>query len=558
MEADDLDPVRSTAQSASPPADPGRSWRPLAVLGVAQFLMVLDSAVMNVSVTQLVEDFDTEVTAIQAVITFYSLVMAAFMITGGKIGDRIGRRTAFRLGLIVYGAGSILTAAAGSVAVLLVGWSILEGVGAAMVLPALAALVGGTYTGTRRVIAYGVLGGAAGAGVAVGPILGGFATTNLSWRWVFVGEAVIVVGLLVLSSWLFEPARTRRPTVDLLSTALSAVGLGLVVLAVLQSTSWGWLEPRESPVEPFGFSLTPFCFLAGVNALWLFAARQRQLERRGRDPLVDLSLLSIRPLRAGLAVFGVQNFALLGVFFTIPLYLQLTQGLDAFETGLRLLPVSLTMLVVALSGPVLLRLASPRTIVRTGLVVVVGAGLLLVSTIGPDLDGLSFALAVGVLGTGMGLLASQLGNIVQSSADDEARSEVGGLQYTAQNLGSALGTAFVGAVLIGTLTTAFITNIEADPALAAQASRDDVATRLHVGLPFVDAEAVAGFLAGTALAPADQRAAVDAYERAQLRGLHVAILAVCGLSLLGLVFTRDLPSRRTQPNQPAQPTDRAP
>ena len=167
-----------------------KKWGPLAILAAAQFLMVLDQAVMNVSISQLVDDLDTSVTAIQIVITLYSLVMAMFMITGGKIGDLVGRRRAFIIGLIIYGFGSALTAVAPSVQVLALGWSVLEGLGAALVLPALAALIAGNYVDRDRSVAYAVIGGVAGAGIAVGPILGGWATTELSWRVVFVGEVV--------------------------------------------------------------------------------------------------------------------------------------------------------------------------------------------------------------------------------------------------------------------------------------------------------------------------------------------------------------------------------
>ena len=174
----------------------------LAVLAAAQFLMVLDQAVMNVSISQLVEDFDTDVTSIQAVITLYSLVMAALMIAGGKLGDIMGRRRAFGIGNVIYGAGSLLTAVSWSVPVLTLGWSVLEGIGAALVLPALAALTARSFEGQQRAFAYGVLGGVAGAGIAVGPILGGWVTTYLSWRVVFAGEVVVVIGILLCLRWL--------------------------------------------------------------------------------------------------------------------------------------------------------------------------------------------------------------------------------------------------------------------------------------------------------------------------------------------------------------------
>src|SRR5262245_57850334 len=201
-------------------------WSPLIVLATAQFLMVLDQSVMNVSISQLVADFDTTVTTIQAVITLYSLVMAALMITGGKLGDLWGRTRVFVIGLIVYGAGSLLTALSWSVPTLALGWSVLEGVGAAMVLPALVALTAGSYTGRARATAYGVLGGVAGAGIAVGPILGGWVTTNLTWRLIFAGEVVLVIAILVATRLLREPRREDRPPpLDWVGSVLSALGL---------------------------------------------------------------------------------------------------------------------------------------------------------------------------------------------------------------------------------------------------------------------------------------------------------------------------------------------
>src|SRR5215213_3686668 len=240
-------------------------WGVLAVLGAAQFLMVLDQAVMNVAISQLVADFDTTVTTIQTVIALYALVMAALMLTGGKLGDLLGRRRAFAIGLVIYACGSALTAASWSVPSLMLGWSVLEGIGAALVLPALVALVAGNFTGKDRAIAYGVLGGVAGAGIAVGPILGGWMTTDYSWRYVFVGEVVVAAAILIGTRVIREPERKGpAPSLDWVGGILSASGLALIVIGVLQASNWGWLFPLNSPVEPFGFSLTPFVIAAGA------------------------------------------------------------------------------------------------------------------------------------------------------------------------------------------------------------------------------------------------------------------------------------------------------
>ena len=410
-------------------------WSVLIVLAVAQFLMVLDQAVMNVAISQLVADFDTTVTTIQTVIALYALVMAALMVTGAKLGDVWGRKKVFAIGLVIYASGSALTAASWSVPTLMLGWSVLEGIGAAMVLPALVALVAGNYAGPQRAIAFGVLGGVAGAGIAVGPILGGWATTELSWRVVFVGEVVVAALILFGTRYLREPEREGSPPrLDWVGSVLAALGMATVVIGVLQASNWGWLRPLNSPAEPFGFSLTPFVIAAGLLVLAGFRAWERRREQQGSDPLIHFRLLEIIRFRGALSMLLAQNLILMGVFFTVPLYLQVVQGLDALETGVRMLPASVGLFIAALGGSALSSRFAPRPLVRAGLVVTFLSTLMLLGVIEPELDNASFLLAMGVLGIGMGLVISQLGNVAQSSVTDGDRSEAGGLQNTAQQL----------------------------------------------------------------------------------------------------------------------------
>ncbi len=433
-------------------------WALVALAG-AQFIMVLDQSVMNVSISQLVADFNTTVTTIQTVITLYCLVMAMLMLAGGKIGDIIGRRRAFVIGLVIYASGSALTALAPNVAVLALGWSILEGVGAALVLPAMAALIAGNFEGKDRKVAYAVIGGVAGAGIAVGPIVGGWATTVLSWRVVFVGEVLIVLGILAMVRFVGDALRSGpKPRLDVVGTILSAAGFGTIVLGVLESSTWGVVRPNDAPFEIFGLSPTLFVIAGGGALLWAFVAWQRRRERMNTDPLVHLDLLKIPPLRSGLAGLFAQNLILMGIFFTVPLYLQLVLGLDALETGIKMLPVSITMFVTAAVGSRLSARYPVRTITRAGLMIVGLACLALLGTIEPELNGLGFATSMAVLGVGMGLIASQLGLVVQSSVDASGRGEAGGLQYTGQQLGSSLGVALIGAIVLAGLTSTFISD----------------------------------------------------------------------------------------------------
>lgn len=514
----------------------------LVALAIAQFVMVLDQSVMNVSISQLVVDFDTTVPTIQAVITLYCLVMAMLMLTGGKVGDIIGRRRAFRIGLVIYAVGSLTTALAPTVGILALGWSLLEGIGAALVLPALAALIAGNFEGAQRKAAYAVIGGVAGAGIAVGPILGGWATTELTWRVVFAGEVVLVAIILALSPKLDDALLDGpAPRLDVVGSVLSAAGIGAVVLGILQSSTWGLIAPKDSPVEPLGFSLAVFVIVGGVLALWAFVAWSRHRDSIGRDPLVHLRLFSVLPLRSGLVGLFTQNLVLMGVFFVVPLYLQLVIGLDALETGIRMLPISIAMFAFSAIGSRLSARVSVRTLVRCGLVVSIVAIVVLVATVDPTLNDAGFAVAMAILGVGMGLIVSQLGNVVQSSVDASGRGEAGGLQYTGQQLGSSVGVALIGAIVLAGLTNVFVQHIEADTRIAP-AVAEQVSVAAGDGVDFVASDDIAAAAEHAGVDDRSAAAIVDDYEKAQLRALKTGLLVTGLLALASLMATRDLPS----------------
>jgi MFS family permease len=469
------------------------------------------------------------------------LTMAMLMLTGGKIGDIIGRRRAFVIGLIIYASGSALTAASGSVATLALGWSILEGIGAALVMPALVALIAGNFEGRERKAAYAVIGGVAGAGIAVGPILGGWATTELTWRVVFVGEVVLCLVILALTPRVRDAVRSGpAPRLDLIGAILSAAGLGAVVLGVLQSSSWGWVQPKDSPIEPFGFSLTPFVIAAGGLLLWAFVAWQRRRERAGSDPLVHLDLLKVLPLRSGLIGLFSQNLILMGVFFTVPLYLQLVIGLDALETGIKMLPVSITMFITSAAGSRLSTRFEVRTIVRAGLGITGIAAVALIATVKPDLGDAQFAISMAILGVGMGLIASQLGNVVQSSVSASGRGEAGGLQYTGQQLGSSLGVALIGGIVLAGLTSTFVANIQSNPDISDQVAAQ-VSVAAGSGVEFVSTEQVEAGMREAGLDETSIQGIVSDYEAAQLQSLRTGLLAAAFLAFASLAFTGNLP-----------------
>ncbi len=343
-------------------ASAGAAGLILMTLCAGQFLMMLDSSVMNVSIATVAKDVGTTVTGIQTAITLYTLVMAAFMITGGKIGQIIGRKRAFAIGCVIYGCGSLTTALAPNLTVLLIGWSCLEGLGAALILPAIVALVASNFDRAERPRAYGLVTAAAAIAVAVGPIVGGLFTTYLSWRYVFAGEVVLVVAILVLARRIEAGEPERKVQLDLVGTALSALGLGLIVFGILRSGTWGLVKARPDAPEWIGLSPVVWLMLGGAAVLALFLWWENRLVEREGEPLVDPAILRVSVLRAGLTSFFFQYFLQGGMFFAMPLFLSIALGLSAIETGVRLLPLSFTLIIAAAGIPKLL----PRRLAAAG------------------------------------------------------------------------------------------------------------------------------------------------------------------------------------------------
>jgi MFS family permease len=518
----------------------------LALLGAAQFVMVLDTTVMNVSITQVVHDLHTTVESVQAAITLYALVMAALMLSGAKLGDIWGRRRAFQVGLAVYGIGSLTTALSGGIAALLVGWSLIEGLGAVLVIPAIAALVATNFKGSERAVAYATLGGITGAAVAAGPLIGGFVTTALSWRLVFAAETVTVLALLPFCRRLGDAPAQPELRFDRLGAALSALGLGLVVFGILQSSKWGLFTPRAAPeiagtkITPLGFSLVPFLIAAGAIVLGVFARVERRVADAGGTPLLAPDLLRIPQLRAGASMLVAQQLIIAGTFFVLPLYLQLVLGKDALQTGVAVLPVSVTMILGALAGPRLAQRGSPRRVVQVGLVLLCAGLLGLQAAIDPTLSGWQWGLAIAGFGAGMGLVVSQLGNLIMSAVGPERVSESGGVQGAAQNLGASLGTALIGAVLLTGLLSGFQTRVRENPTLTP-AAQQQALTATDEGIAMTSPAAVGKAAHAAGLSDADTAAVVDSYSHAQLDALKNALLCASFFALVSLWFARRLP-----------------
>jgi MFS family permease len=522
----------------------------LLTLAAGQFLMTLDSSVMNVSIATVAKDVGTTVTGIQGAITAYTLVMAALMITGAKVGSIIGRKRAFTIGCVIYGCGSLTTSLATNLPVLLVGWSFLEGVGAALIMPAIVALVAGNFETARRPAAYGLVAAAGAVAVAVGPLIGGFATTYFSWRWVFAGEVVVVLVILVLARRIADAPADERPKLDLFGATLSALGLGLLVFGVLRSGEWGWIQPSPDGPSWAGVSPTVWLVLAGLMVIWLFFRWEAFQEGRGREPLIRPDMLRNRQLGGGLTMFFFQYLVQAGFFFVVPLYLSVCLGLSALATGARLLPLSITLLAAALGIPRLLPHVSPRLVVRSGLLLLLAGTVVLLALLDVDSGPEVVFVPMLLIGLGIGALASQLGAVTVSAVPDEQSPEVGGVQNTMTNLGASLGTALAGSILIATLTSAFITNIEQSSAIPSRV-KSEARVELAGGVPFVSDADLEAALDEANVNRRASDAAVDAYREARIDGLTSSLAILALLALVALFPAGRIPS--TQPGS-ALPT----
>jgi MFS family permease len=543
----------STSESGSP-AQAGVGIV-LLTLAAGQFLMTLDTSVMNVAIATVAEDVGTDVTGIQTAITLYTLVMATLMITGGKVGALIGRKRAFAIGCVIYGAGSFTTAISPSLPVLLIGWSLLEGVGAALILPAIVALVAANFGPEGRPRAYGLVMAAGAVAVAVGPLIGGLFTTYLSWRLVFAGEVLIVLAILALTRRIEDEPPGKRPRIDLLGVVLSAAGLGLAVFGVLRSSVWGWVAPKPDAPELFGVSAVVWLILGGLFLIWLFYEWESRLERRGDEPLVRPSMLQNVQLGGGLRMFFFQYFVQSGVFFVVPLFLSVSLGLSAIDTGVRLLPLSITLLLAAAGIPRFRPNANPRRVVQVALVAMFAGTVVLLAAIDEDASAEIVTLPLLLLGFGIGALASQLGAVTVSAVPDEQSPEVGGLQNTATNIGASLGTALAGSVLIASLTTTLVAGIQENPAVPPDV-RQQADVRLSSGVPFLSDDDLESALDEAGVTGETASAIVDENASARLRALRAALTVIAIVAALALFFAGTIPTR--QPGAQAADSERGP
>jgi MFS family permease len=412
----------------------------LVPLALAQFICSFAGSNMNVMINDISADLDTTVHGVQIAITIFLLVMAALMIPGGKLTDRYGRVRLFRLGLVVYGVGAVLSAAAPGLGVLILGNSILEGVGTAMLIPPVYILTTLLFTGvTSRARAFGMISAMGGVGSAAGPLIGGLITTAISWRAAFVFQALVIIAIVWLSRRLDDPlpAEPTRPF-DILGAVLSAVGLVLVVMGILAADNNVWLMIA--------------LMVAGALVLVWFFYSVRAKERSGKEPLLSTALFRNRTSNLGLITQNIQWLVLLGASFTVAAYLQVVRGYDAIQTGVIFTAATVGILASSLGAERFAKRHAQRTLIIAGfLVTIAGVGVLIAMVSGSP-SAWAFAPGLLLIGLGIGTMLTPSVNVVQSSFGEQLQGEISGLSRCISNLGSSLGTAIAGTILVAGLS----------------------------------------------------------------------------------------------------------
>ena len=429
-------------------------------LALGQFICSYAATNMNVAINNIATDLGVTVIEIQTAITLFTLVMAALMIPGSKLTDIWGRKFCLMLGLTVYGIGGLAAALAPTIGVLTGGYSILEGIGSALLIPPIYILITVSFPDLpSRAKAFGVISGAGGIGAAAGPLIGGIITSTISWRASFLLQVLVVATIIVLSRRIADPGiQGARPQFDLEGSVLSAAGLFFVVLGVLQSRTYGWFAARQNftignrVVIPQG-GISPVWLFVAIGALILiwFFRHIRSYERAGKEPLLAPRLFRNRTSNLGLITQNMQWLIMQGSFFVISVFLQTVRHYSAIETGLMLTPATIGILLAsALAGRMAQRRLQKRLIAGGFALAIVGIILLLLLSNATS-SILTFIPGLLIFGIGVGVMLTASVNVVQSSFPDKDQGEISGLSRSVSNLGSSLGTAFVGSVLVSDL-----------------------------------------------------------------------------------------------------------
>lgn len=531
-----------------------KKWSVLIILCMAMFIIVIDTTIMNVSISALAKDLNTNVSGIQAAIAIYALVMAGFMLIGGKLADIIGMKRIFLIGVAIFGIGTFLASIAESLAVLIIGWSIIEGLGSALMMPNIQTLLRGAYKDRERALSYGIISAVGAVGTAVGPIVGGFLTTYFSWRWAFRLEVIIVIAVLLLSGFLNKDLlRKKIPKFDYIGALVSISCWSSIVLGVLMGQKYGFWLPKQPFVigsfelTPFGLSISPTMVGIGIILALLLFRWENRLEKKGGDGLFKPSLFKIPGLISGLVVRFTQLGVTAAFLFTYPLLLQLSFNYSAVETGVALAPFSIMLLIAAIVGAKLSARFSAKRIIQAGLLISIVSLLILAGTIKPGIS--PSDLSSGALfGVGIGLIASQLLNLILSSVEDKDTPEITGLNGTFEQLGNSIGVALVGTIMLVTLSSGLQQSVTKSKIIPAN-HKATVAENAEEGIELVSdiqlKQAIDEASVNDVTIDKNIGAEItDIYTTERTQAFKASIVFLAFIALLSLMFTTGLSDRK--------------
>ncbi|MEA4957589.1 putative multidrug resistance protein MdtD [bioreactor metagenome] len=412
-------------------------WGPAIVACMAIFIIVLDMSAMNVAITNLVTDLDTTLTTIQAIIAMYALIIASFMLIGSKIQDIIGRKKSFLLGISIYGVGTLIASLSVNAGMLLIGWAILEGIGAALMLPATTTIIGVSYEGKDKIKAFGIWGGIAAMGSAVGPIFGGFFTNFVSWRMIF-GSEFIVVLIIIFYSYYIKDSKSilKWKEFDYVGAILSVISLIIIVMGLLIFN------------DPTKWDIIPGVLFIGIALFVIFLYWEKRRIRSNKKPLSDIALLKNRTFSIGIVASVFGQIPLAGYLFIMPVFLQQVTHIDAFMTGVILLPSSIAVMILSLMGVKMTEYIPAKYVVCLGFLISALGTFILGGKFSATMNPYSVIPATIIFGAGVGMILSQLTNYVMSAVDKSKGSDAAGLLNTFKNLGYSMGTALIGVLLI--------------------------------------------------------------------------------------------------------------
>lgn len=452
--------MMTNSADPAPPAPAAAPQGVLLPLALAQFICSYAASNMNVAISNIATDLGTTVSGVQTTIAVFTLTMAALMIPGSKLTDILGRTYLFRRGLLVYGVGALVAAAAPGIGILILGYSLLEGIGTALLIPPVYILATVFFPDlTSRARAFGAISAAGGIGAAAGPLVGGIITTAISWRAAFVVQALVVAIVILQSRKIVDPGvQGPKPRLDIVGTILSAAGLFFVVVGILQASTYGWFAASQD----FVVGNTVVIPQGGISPVWVFVLigllllagffwHIRSMERAGKEPLLSTRLFKNRTSNLGLITQNIQWLVLMGLSFVVSVYLQTVRGYSAIETGLVLTPATIGILLSSMAAARLARRRAQATLIRAGFIVTVVGVLLLLLWVRETSNVLTFVPGLFLVGLGVGVMLTSSVNVVQSSFPEKDQGEISGLSRSVSNLGSSLGVAIAGTVIVSSL-----------------------------------------------------------------------------------------------------------